>query len=103
MYIRYRNKRYTVRVRRKGFSSQYKTFDKKSDTQRFGKQFEAQIQLSQFKDLSKASKTTFIDVLQRHLEDRKKEVKEPKKEQTRFNTVAKAKLVNKFMSDLTPQ
>ncbi|MBC8296695.1 MAG: hypothetical protein H8E55_12970, partial [Pelagibacterales bacterium] len=102
MHIRYKNKRYTVRVTRKGFKTQYKTFDKKSDAQRFGKQVEAQIQLSQFKDLSKASKTTFLDVMQRHLEDRRKEVKEPKKEQTRFNTCVKATFINKFMADLMP-
>ena len=102
MYIRYQRGRYNVRIKRKGFKTQYKTFTKKSDAQRFGKQVEAQMQLSQFKDLSKASKTTFLDVMQRHLEDRMKEVKEPRKEKTRFNTCSKASFINKFMADLTP-
>ena len=36
------------------------------------------------------------------IKDRMKEVKEPRKEKTRFNTCCKASFINKFMADLTP-
>jgi hypothetical protein len=57
MHIRHRKGQHTVIIKKKGFVTQYKTFSKKSDTLRFGKQVEAQMQLKQFKDVSKATKT----------------------------------------------
>ena len=57
MHIRHRKGQHTVIIKKKGFVTQYKTFSKKFDALRFGKQVEAQMQLKQFKDLSQVTKT----------------------------------------------
>jgi len=57
MHIRHRKGQHTVIIKKKGFVTQYKTFSKKFDALRFGRQVEAQMQLKQFKDVSKATKT----------------------------------------------
>lgn len=102
MYIRQRKGRFTVVIKRKGFETLYKTFSKKSDCLKWGKEVEAQMQLKQFKSMSVANKTTLLDVLNRHLEDKIKTSKEPKKLKARFNTIVKSDVVKKLMSDLTP-
>jgi len=63
---------------------------------------EVQLEQKRYKDISNASKTTFKSVLVRHLEDRMKLVRAPKKEAARFNTICKSKIIDTFLSDLTP-
>jgi len=45
MHIRHRKGQHTVIIKKKGFVTQYKTFSKKFDALRFGRQVEAQIYL----------------------------------------------------------
>ena len=102
MNIRKRNGRYTVQVRRLGFKSITKTFAQKSDAHKWGRQVEVQLEQKRYKDISNASKTTLRSVLERHLTERMKLVRAPKKERARFNTICKSKIVDRFLSDLTP-
>ena len=102
MYIRKRNGQYTVTIRRVGSKHIYKTFAQKSDAHKWGRQVEVQLEQKRYKDISNASKTTFKSVLVRHLEDRMKLVRAPKKEAARFNTICKSKIIDTFLSDLTP-
>ena len=102
MYIRKRNGRYTVEIHKQGFKRIIKTFAQKSDARKFGIDTEVQMERKRYKDISNASKTTLRAVLERHLHERMNEVKEPKKEKSRFNTINKSKVVEKFLSDLTP-
>ena len=102
MYIRKRKGRYAVSIRHVGLKSINRTFDKKSDAHKFGIDVELQLQRKRYRDTSNASKTTLKSVLERHLMERMDEVREPKKEQSRFNTICKSKVVDKFLIDLTP-
>ena len=102
MNIRKRKGRYQVQVRRLGFNPITKTFGQLSDGRRWGRQVELQMDQKRFKSTSNASKTTLKSVLERHLTERMKSVRAPKKEQSRFNTICKSKVVEKFLSDLTP-
>ena len=100
MYIRKRNGRYTVEIHKQGFKRIIKTFAQKSDARKFGIDTEVQMERKRYKDISNASKTTLRAVLERHLQERMNEVREPKKEQSRFNTICKSKVVEKFLSDV---
>ncbi len=102
MNIRKRNGRYTVQIRRIGFKCISKTFAQKSDAQRWGRQVEVQLEQKRYKDTSNASKTTLKSILERHLTDRMKLTRSPKKERSRFNTICKSKVIDKFLSELTP-
>ena len=102
MYIRKRKGRYSVSIRHAGAKAINKTFAKKSDAHKFGFEVELQLQRKRYKDTSNASKTTLKSVLERHLAERLGEVRQPKKEQSRFNTIVKSDVVNKFLIDLTP-
>ena len=102
MYIRKRKGRYTVSIRHVGFKSINKTFAKLSDSRSWGRQVEVQLQQKRYKDISNASKTTLKSVLERHLADRMRSARAPKKERARFNTICKSKIINRFLSDLTP-
>ena len=102
MYIRKRKGRYSVSIRHAGAKAINKTFAKKSDAHKFGFEVELQLQRKRYKDTSNASKTTLKSVLERHLSERLGEVRQPKKEQSRFNTIVKSEVVNKFLIDLTP-
>jgi len=102
MYIRKRKGRYSVSIRRVGAKAINKTFAKKSDAHKFGIDIELQLQRKRYKDTSNASKTTLKSVLERHLTERMSEVREPKKEQSRFNTICKSQVVDKYLIDLTP-
>ena len=102
MYIRKRKGRYSVSIRHAGAKAINKTFAKKSDAHKFGFEVELQLQRKRYKDTSNASKTTLKSVLERHLAERLGEVRQPKKEQSRFNTIVKSEVVNKFLIDLTP-
>ena len=102
MNIRKRNGRYQVQVRRLGYKLISKTFAQKSDGLKCGRQVEVQLEQKRYKDISNASKTTLKSVLERHLAERMKLVRAPKKERARFNTICKSKIVDKFLSELTP-
>ena len=102
MYIRKRKGRYTVSIRHVGFRSINKTFAHLSDGRSWGRQVEVQLQQKRYKDISNASKTTLKSVLERHLAERMKLVRAPKKEAARFNTICKSKIIEKFLADLTP-
>jgi|TARA_R110000823_G_scaffold252574_1_gene375139 integrase len=102
MYIRKRKGSYSVSIRRAGAKAINKTFAKKSDAHKFGIDVELQLQRRRYKDTSNASKTTLKSILERHLTERMGEVREPKKEQSRFNTICKSDVVEKFLIDLTP-
>ena len=102
MYIRKRKGRYSVSIRHAGAKAINKTFAKKSDAHKYGFEVELQLQRKRYKDTSNASKTTLKSVLERHLAERLGEVRQPKKEQSRFNTIVKSEVVNKFLIDLTP-
>jgi integrase len=102
MSIKYRNGKYQCSVRRKGFKYIYKTFIQKSDAIKWQKQIEVEMQQNSFRDISNASKTTLKSVLERHLNERIKEVREPAKIKSRFNTLCKSNIVNLFLSQLSP-
>jgi hypothetical protein len=102
MYIRKRKGSYSVSIRRAGAKAINKTFAKKSDAHKFGIDVELQLQRRRYKDTSNASKTTLKSILERHLTERMGEVREPKKEQSRFNTICKSDVVEKFLIYLTP-
>ncbi|NDC44062.1 MAG: site-specific integrase, partial [Proteobacteria bacterium] len=74
----------------------------KSDAIKWQKQIEVEMQQNSFRDISNASKTTLKSVLERHLNERVKEVREPAKLKSRFNTLCKSSIVNLFLSKLSP-
>ena len=102
MYIRKRKGRYTVSIRHVGFKSINKTFAHLSDGRSWGRQVEVQLEQKRYKDISNASKTALKSVLERHLAERMRLARAPKKEKARFNTICKSKIINRFLSDLTP-
>ena len=103
MHIKKRKGRFTVEIKRVGHKNIYKTFHQKTDAIKWGRQVEIQLDQSRYRDTSNASKTTLKSVLERHLAERIKVVREPRKEQSRFNTVTKHDIVNRYLSNLTPQ
>jgi integrase len=103
MYIRKRLGKYFVEIRRMGHKSIYKTFNHKSDAMKWGRSIELQLDQSRYKDTTNASKTTLKSILERHLSERLRIVREPNKEQSRFNTVCRHNIVSRYLSNLTPQ
>jgi len=103
MNIRKRNGRYQVQIRRRGHKNISKTFMQKSDAMKWGRSVEIQLDRSQYRDTSNASKTTLISVLERHLKERLRVVRQPNKEQSRYNVIIKHDVVKRYLSNLTPQ
>jgi len=77
MNIRKRNGRYQVQIRRRGHKNISKTFMQKSDAMKWGRAVEIQLDQSRYRDTSNASKTTLISVLERHLKERLRVVRQP--------------------------
>ena len=103
MYIRKRLDKYFVEIKRQGHKNIYKTFNQKSDAMKWGRSVELQLDQSRYRDTSNASKTTLLSVMERHLKERLRVVRAPKKEQSRFNVIKKHDIVKRSLSSLTPQ
>ena len=103
MYIRKRLGKYYVEIKRQGHKNIYKTFKQKSDAMKWGRSVEIQLDQSRYRDTSNASKTTLISVLERHLRERLRVVRQPNKEQSRYNVIIKHDIVKRYLSNLTPQ
>jgi len=103
MYIRKRLNKYYVEIKRQGHKDIYKTFKQKSDAMKWGRSVEIQLDQSRYKDTSNASKTTLKSVMERHLKERLRLVREPKKEQSRYNVIIKNDIVKRYLTNLTPQ
>ena len=103
MYIRKRLGKYFVEIKRRGHKSIYKTFNQKSDAIKWGRSVELQLDQSRYRDTSNASKTTLLSVMERHLKERLRVVREPKKEQSRYNVIIKNDIVKRYLTNLTPQ
>ena len=103
MYIRKRLGKYFVEIKRQGHKNIYKTFNQKSDAMKWGRSVELQLDQSRYRDTSNASKTTLLSVMERHLKERLRVVRAPKKEQSRFNVIKKHDIVKRSLSSLTPQ
>ena len=103
MYIRKRLGKYFVEIKRRGHKSIYKTFNQKSDAIKWGRSVELQLDQSRYRDTSNASKTTLLSVMERHLKERLRVVREPNKEQSRFNVIKKHDIVRRSLSSLSPQ
>jgi integrase len=103
MNIRKRNGRYQVQIRRRGHKSISKSFTQKSDALKWARAVEIQLDQSHYRDTSNASKTTLLSVLERHLQERLRVVREPNKEQSRFNVIVKHDIVKRYLSNLSPQ
>jgi integrase len=103
MYIRKRLGKYFVEIKRQGHKNIYKTFKQKSDAMKWGRSVEIQLDQSRYKDTSNASKTTLKSVMERHLKERLRVVREPKKEQSRYNVIIKNDIVKRYLTNLTPQ
>ena len=103
MYIRKRLGKYFVEIKRQGHKNIYKTFKQKSDAMKWGRSVEIQLDQSRYKDTSNASKTTLKSVMERHLKERLRLVREPKKEQSRYNVIIKNDIVKRYLTNLTPQ
>tara|TARA_R100000426_G_scaffold70956_1_gene49316 strand:- start:22 stop:1017 length:996 start_codon:yes stop_codon:yes gene_type:complete len=103
MYIRKRLGKYFVEIKRRGHKSIYKTFNQKSDAIKWGRSVELQLDQSRYRDTSNASKTTLLSVMERHLKERLRVVREPNKEQSRFNVIKKHDIVKRSLSSLSPQ
>ena len=102
MYIRKRLGKYFVEIKRQGHKNIYKTFKQKSDAMKWGRSVEIQLDQSRYKDTSNASKTTLKSVMERHLKERLRLVREPKKEQSRYNVIIKNDIVKRYLTNLTP-
>ena len=103
MYIRKRLNKYYVEIKRQGHKNIYKTFKQKSDAMKWGRSVEIQLDQSRYRDTSNASKTTLKSVMERHLKERLRLVREPKKEQSRYNVIIKNDIVKRYLTNLTPQ
>jgi len=103
MYIRKRGGKFLVEIKRVGHKNIYKTFIQKTDALKWGRQVEIQLDQSRYRDTSNAQKTTLKSVLEKHLAERLRVVREPIKEQSRFNTVTRHRIVEGYLSSLTPQ
>ena len=103
MYIRKRLGKYFVEIKRQGHKKIYKTLNQKSDAMKWGRSVELQLDQSRYRDTSNASKTTLLSVMERHLKERLRVVRAPKKEQSRFNVIKKHDIVKRSLSSLTPQ
>jgi integrase len=57
-----------VQVRKKGYPAQIKTFDRKTDAQKWAKKIEHQMEAGQWKDSKEASQITLGQALDRYLE-----------------------------------
>ena len=101
MYIRKRLGKYFVEIKRLGHKNIYKTFKQKSDAMKWGRSVEIQLDQSRYRDTSNASKTTLKSVLERHLKERLRVVKEPKKEQSRFNVIVQNEIVKRYLSNIS--
>ena len=103
MYIRKRRGKFNVEIKRVGHKPLFKTFIQKSDAMKWGRSVELQLDQSRYRDTSNAAKTKLKSVLERHLKERLRVVKEPKKEQSRYNVIIKHPIVERYLSNLSPQ
>ena len=103
MYIRRRLGQYFVAIKRQGNNKTYNTCKQKSYARRWGRSVAIHLDQSRYKDTSNASKTTLKTVRERHLKERLRLVREPKKEQSRYNVIIKNDIVKRYLTNLTPQ
>ena len=96
-YIRYRNGKFFVEIRRQGINPIYSSFIKKSDAKKFALQKEVEIQQKRYKDTSLASKILLRDLI---LEEKAK-LKSTHRNTYKYSNLLKYSVCDKSLLELT--
>ena len=96
-YIRYRNGKFFVEIRRQGINPIYSSFIKKSDAKKFALQKEVEIQQKRYKDTSLASKILLRDLIV----EEKAKLKSNHRNSYKYNNLLKYSVCNKSLLELT--
>lgn len=100
--IRNRNGKWQARVVRKGSPTIAKTFQIKSDAEKWARQVEREIDRGSFKNNSLAEKTTFKEIIQRYLVEVTPAMKSRSADTIRLNAICRRPIAKLSMSALTP-
>lgn len=91
-----------VQIRRKGYPTQTRTFDKKSEGEIWARDVERDIDKGEFKDRRNAQDTTLYEVLKRYLERDAPKLKSAESVEFRIEAFKSHKMAKYSMAALTP-
>lgn len=100
--IRKRNNKWQVRIAAKGFPSETKTFNTKTEAQKWAREIESSMDRGSYQDFSQANDLLFSDVLQRYLEEVTPTKRGAQRESESIRFMRRHKMASYSMSKLTP-
>ncbi|WP_082079405.1 tyrosine-type recombinase/integrase [Cupriavidus basilensis] len=97
-----RGDRWQVRVRRRGFPLEVKTFTTRQDAERFARSVETEMDRGSYVNRSEAESTTLGDVLERYIVDVCPSMRGGTEDTIRLRAMGRTKLAKLSMAALTP-
>ncbi|MGQ3354443.1 MAG: site-specific integrase [Phreatobacter sp.] len=94
--------RWQAMVRRKGIKPRCKSFDAKSDAERWARAIEAEVDQGTFVDRAIADKTTLGDILTRYSAEISVNKRGAKQEQQRIGVLLRHEMAHRYIAALTP-
>jgi len=97
-----RNDGWQVRVRRKGFPLEVKTFATRQDAERWGRSIESEMDRGSYVNRSEAESTTLGDILERYIADVCPSMRGGTEDAIRLRALCRTRLAKLSMAALTP-
>ena len=92
-----------AKIRRKGYPVQMRSFDKKSDAEKWAREIESSMDRGVFKSTKEAEKTTLSEALDRYLEEVSKHKKGHQREKSRIEKWKTHALGSRYLASIAPK
>lgn len=99
--FRQRNNKWQARVSRNGYPDQVKTFDAKSDAERWARSVESEMDKGQFIDTQEAQRTTLRDLILRYVQEVTPTMKSVNEDTIRLKAIARKPIANWSLANLS--
>ena len=100
--FRQRGGKWQARVLRNGYPDQTKTFENKTDAEKWARSLEAEIDKGQFVNLSEAKRTTLGDLIERYLTEVTPSMKGAAEDTIRLKAIMRKPISRWSMANLSP-
>jgi len=94
---------YEVKVRRKGYPIQMRSFDKEEDAKKWAREIESTMDRGVFRSTKEAEKTTLSSALDRYLNEVSKHKKGHQREKSRIEKWKSHPLGSRYLASITPK
>jgi hypothetical protein len=98
--FRQRNKKWQARVSRDGYPEQVKTFEARSDAERWARSVESSMDKGQFIDTQEAQRTTLRELILRYVQEVTPTMKSVAEDTIRLKAIARKPIANWSLTNL---